>query len=161
MAINLSDEILDESFEAMDKKKIEKELTMRVKLSQEGYGSLSGNTLRLTNALTRLSLLGITVICIARAESAPKFNRALAAAPSFKGREYTKYFAGFFDFIGYVEDRVVDGQVVYPPSVSFQGDGSFVCKWSGIQPKGGVYKRVLNIEKILDASHGRTGTKGE
>lgn len=157
MGISLSDEILDESFEAMDKKKQEeKSLTLRVKMSQEGYGTLAGQMLRLTNALTRLSLKGITVICIARAESAPKFNRALAAAPALKGKEYLKYFAGFFDFFGYCEPRVVEGQVVYPPYVSFQDDGSFMSKWTGLMPEKGVYKKPLNITKILEVSHGQT-----
>jgi hypothetical protein len=156
MGISLSDEILDESYEALDdKKKIEKSLTMRVKMSQEGYGTLGGQMLRLTNALTKLSLQGITVICIARSESAPKFNRALAAAPALKGKEYLKYFAGFFDFIGYCEPRIIDAHVVYPPAVSFQDDGSFMSKWTGIMPDNGVYKKPLHIARILDVAHGK------
>ncbi len=162
MSVCLSDEILEESYDAMkEKDKVEKELTMRVKMSQEGYGTLSGNMLRLTAALTRLSQLGHVVVCLARVEQNPKFNRALAAAPALKGKEYSKYFAGFMDFIGYMEPRVVDGKIVYPPYVSFQDDGSFISKWTGLMPESGVYKRVLNIEKILKVAHGDDGGKGK
>jgi len=161
MGINLSDEIVEESYEAMDKNKIDKTLTMRVKMSQEGYGTLGGQMLRLTNALTKLSSQGMVVICTARAESAPKFNRSLAAAPALKGREYLKYFAGFFDFIGYCEPRIIDGKVIYPPYVSFQDDGSFMSKWTGIMPEGGVFKRILNIQKILQVAHGKGVIKSE
>ncbi len=153
MSISLSDEILEENWDATSKKG-EKDLTMRVKMSLEGYGTLGGQMLRLTAALTRLTQVGLEVICIARLEQNPKFNRALSAAPALKGREYSKYFAGFFDFIGYMEPRVEDGVVMYPPYVSFQDDGSFISKWSGKMPESGVYKKVLNIEKILKVARG-------
>lgn len=157
MSICLSDEILDESYEAMSaKEKLGgKELTMRVKMSQEGYGTLSGQMLRLTAALTRLSQSGKEVICIARVEQSPKWNRSLSAAPALKGKEYSKYFTGFFDFIGLLEPNIKDGQVVYPPLVSFQNDGSYVSKWTGLMPEGGVYQKVLDIEKILDIAKGK------
>jgi hypothetical protein len=154
MSICLSDEILEESYDATDKKKMEKELTMRVKMSLEGYGTLGGQMLRLTNALTKLSQAGHVVICIARVEQNPKFNRALAAAPALKGKEYSKYFQGFFDFIGYMEPRIADGVVVYPPAVSFQDDGSYMSKWTGVMPASGVYKKTLHIAKILKVAHG-------
>jgi len=153
MSICLSDEILDESYDAMDKNKIEKELTMRVKMSQEGYGTLGGQMLRLTAALTKLSQIGHVVICLARVEQNPKFDRALTAAPALKGKEYAKYMAGFFDFIGYMTPRMVDGQIIYPPCVSFQSSGDFMAKWTGIMPEGGVYKKVCHIEKILQVAH--------
>jgi hypothetical protein len=156
MSICLSDEIMEESYDAADKKKTEKELTMRVKMSLEGYGTLGGQMLRLTSALTKLSQQGHVVTCIARVEQNPKFNRALSAAPALKGKEYSKYFQGFFDFIGYIEPRVEDGMVIYPPLVSFQDDGSYMSKWTGLMPKGGVYRRVCNIEKILKVAHGET-----
>ena len=160
MSVCLSDEILEESYDAMkEKDKVEKDLTMRVKMSQEGYGTLSGNMLRLTAALTRLSQLGHIVVCLARVEQNPKFNRALAAAPALKGKEYSKYFAGFMDFIGYMEPRVDNGKIVYPPYVSFQDDGSFLSKWTGLMPEAGVYKRILHIEKILRVAHGNTENK--
>ena len=159
MSICLSDEIMEEGYEALDKKKgQEKELTMRVKMSLEGYGTLGGQMLRLTNALTKLTQAGLVVDCLARVEQNPKFNRALAAAPALKGKEYSKYFQGFFDFIGYMEPRVEDGHVIYPPLVSFQDDGSYMSKWTGIMPEAGVYKRVCHIEKILNTAHGKNGT---
>lgn len=162
MSVCLSDEILEESYDAMkEKDKVEKDLAMRVKMSQEGYGTLSGNMLRLTAALTRLSQLGHVVVLLARVEQNPKFNRALAAAPALKGKEYSKYFAGFLDFIGYMEPRVIDGKIAYPPYVSFQDDGSFLSKWTGVMPEAGVYKRVLNIEKILKVAHGTAAAKGK
>jgi hypothetical protein len=158
MSIGLSDELMEESYESLDKKKgVEKDLTMRVKMSIESYGALSGQMLRFTNAISKLSQIGYIVICLARVEQNPKFNRALAAAPSFRGKEYMKYVAGFMDYIGLVESRVEDSMVVYPPLVSFQDDGSYISKWCGIMPEGGVYKRVLNIEKILNVAHGKNG----
>jgi hypothetical protein len=160
MSIGLSDEILEESYDAMDKKKIEKDLTMRVKMSQEGYGTLSGQMLRLTNALSKLSQAGHIVICIARTEQSPKFDRSLSAAPALKGKEYVKYLAGFMDFMAYCEQRVVDGKIMYPPYVSFESDGSLMAKWTGIRPEGGVYRKVLNINKVLQIAHGKSIQKG-
>jgi hypothetical protein len=160
MSICLSDEILDESYASMkDKDKIEKDLTMRVKMSQEGYGTLGGQMLRLTAALTHLSQLGHVVICLARVEQNPKFDRSLSAAPALKGKEYSKWFAGFFDFIGLMAPRVDNGIILYPPNVSFQNDGSFMSKWTGLTPDGGVMNRVLHIEKILNVAHGKTNGK--
>jgi len=155
MTAGLGAEIEDESFESLDKKKgIDKPLTMRTKMSLEGYGALAGQMMRFTNALAKLSQQGLTVVCLARTEQNPKFNRALAGAPALKGREYAKDMPGYFDFIGYVEQRIEDGKVQYPPLVSFESDGSYMCKWNGLMPEGGVYKRILNIERILKASHG-------
>jgi len=161
MSIGLSDEILEESYDAMDKKKVDKELTMRVKMSMEGYGTLAGQMLRFTNAITKLSQDGHVVICLARTEQSPKFNRALQGAPALKGQEYSKHMQGFFDFIGLVEQRVEDGAITYPPSVSFESDGSFMAKWTGLMPQGGVYKRVLHIEKVLQVAHGESNGKKE
>lgn len=156
ISICLSDEILEESYESMEsKKKTEKDLTMRVKMSQEGYGTLAGQMLRFTNLATKLSAQGKVVICIARSESHPKFDRSLVGAPALKGNEYSKHFTGFFDFIGYCERRMgEDGKIAYPPYVSFESDGSFMAKWTGIMPPGGVYHKVLDIDKILKASRG-------
>jgi len=56
---------------------------------------------------------------------------------------------------------VIDGKIAYPPYVSFQDDGSFLSKWTGVMPEAGVYKRVLNIEKILKVAHGTAAAKGK
>jgi hypothetical protein len=154
IAINLSDEILDESYESANKKKSEdKPLTMRAKMSQEGYGTLGSSMLRFTQALAKLSQQGRTIVCLARTESNPKYNRNYSTGPALKGQEYSKHFAGFFDFIGLVEQRSKDGKVVYPPAVSFESDGSFLAKWTGAMPPSGVVNRPLNISRILKASH--------
>jgi len=160
ISINFSDEILEESYEALDaKKKADKAMTMRAKMSQEGYGTLATQMLRFTNAISKLTQSGKVVIFLARVESNPKYNRSYSAAPSLKGQEYSKNFPGFFDFIGLVETRSKEGLTIYPPSVSFEGDGSFMAKWTGLRPEGGVANKVLNVDKILKASRGSNGKK--
>ena len=161
IAINLSDEILDESYDSSAKKSADKPLTMRAKMSQEGYGTLGSSMLRFTNAIAKLSQDGKTIICLARTESNPKYNRSYSEGPALKGQEYSKHFAGFFDFLGLVESRSLDGKVIYPPAVSFESDGSFLAKWTGVTPKGGVANRILNVSKILMASHGETNGNGK
>jgi hypothetical protein len=162
IAINLSDEILDESYDATSNKKSnDKPLTMRAKMSQEGYGTLGSSMLRFTNAIAKLSQQGKTIICLARTESNPKYNRNYSTGPALKGQEYSKHFAGFFDFIGLVEQRSKDDRVIYPPAVSFESDGSFLAKWTGLTPAGGVANRILNISKILKASHGEVNGNGK
>jgi DNA polymerase III delta prime subunit len=155
MSICLANEINEENFSATDKKKdIDKPLTMQVKMSLEGFGAMSGQMLRFTNAATRLTSQGHEIICLARLEQAPKFNRALQAAPALSGRDYPKHMQGFFDFIGLVESHVGEsGRVEYPPLVSFESDGSFMAKWTGIMPEGGVRHKVMNIERILEVAH--------
>ena len=156
ISICLSDEILVESFDALDKKKEqEKKLTMQVKMSQESYGTLAGHMLRFTNLITKLTQDGLVVVCIARTESNPKFNRALSGSPALKGQEYGKHMQGFFDYIGYIEQRIEDEGVAYPPYVSFESDGSFMAKWCGLMPKNGVYRKPLDIAKIVEISAGK------
>lgn len=85
-----------------------------MKLSQEGFGSLSIWMFRLTAALGRLSQQGKVVIVTALLQEAPKWNRELAAASALKGREFPVNMSGFFDLIGLVEPRVDDdGNVIY------------------------------------------------
>jgi hypothetical protein len=74
-------------------------------MSQEGYGTLGSSMLRFTQALAKLSQQGRTIVCLARTESNPKYNRNYSTGPALKGQEYSKHFAGFFDFIGLVEQR--------------------------------------------------------
>ena len=165
IAINLSDEIMEESFESLknstDTKKSvkDKPLTMRAKMSLEGFGSLGTQMLRFTNLLSKLSQRGKVVVCLARMEQNPKYNRMVGAAPTLSGKEYPKHMQGFFDFIGLVETRVEvnketkEEKVAYPPLVSFESDGSFMCKWTGFAPSGGVADRWLDIEKILGIAY--------
>ena len=160
MNIHLADEIMDENYAAMDKEKIEKDLTMRVKLSQEGYGAMSKQMSRLMKGFENLTVAGIDVICTARDQENPKWNRELACAPALAGKEFPRDMKGFFDFIGLVETRFDDnGEVVYPPYVSCDDDGSFLSKWTGIKPKGGVIRKPFNVTKMMEIAHGKKGGK--
>jgi hypothetical protein len=161
IAIHLSNEIEMEGYTALEKKlgetgkKVDKPLAQRSKMSEEGYGTLAREMMRLTNILALHAQSGKTVVCLARLESSPKWNADLVAAPAFKGKEYARHFAGFFDFIGLVQPRVNPlGHNIYPPLVSFQDDGSFMSRWAGIMPEGGVRQKPLHIEKILRVAHG-------
>lgn len=161
MNIHLRDEILEENFEAREvnnKKTSEKDLTTRVKGTQESFGAMSGNMFRLMKGLERLTVNGIDVHCTARVDSTPKWDRSLSAAPALAGKEFPRDMKGYFDFIGLVESRFdKDGIVVYPPVVSCDSDGSFVSKWTGIKPEGGVIKKQFNVQKILNVAHGIKG----
>ena len=163
IAINLAIEIKDEGYNAMDeKKKAEKSLTFQAKMSQEGYGTLADQMIRFTHDLALLAQRGKTVICLARLDQNPKFNRSLAAGPTLKGLEYAKHMPGFCDFIGMVEPRFnEEGEVIYPPLVSFEPTGAYMAKWNGVMPDGGATRKILNIEMILKAARGELGKKGE
>jgi hypothetical protein len=163
IAINLSNEIKDENYAILDdKKKLEKGLTYQTKMSQEGYGTLAEQMLRFTQSVSLLAMKGKTVVLLARQDQNPKFNRALSAGPTLKGLEYAKHFAGFCDYIGYVEPRVdEEGTNVYPPFVSFEPNGSYMAKWTGATPPGGATRKVLNIEMILKAARGEFNKRKE
>jgi hypothetical protein len=150
MSINLSMEIEDEQFEARpEKERAVKSLASQVKLSQEGFGTLSSHMFRLTAALGKLSRLGKIVIVICLLQENPRWDRDLAAAPALKGREFPTNCPGYFDLIGLVETRTDnDGKIVYPPRVRFQSlDGSFTAKWTGV---GTRTHGPLDISKILN-----------
>jgi len=157
MGIHLADEILEENYESMAKDKdVDKALTMRVKMSQEGFGTMSKQMVRLMLGFEQLTIAGIDVHLTARTQENPKWNRELACAPALAGREFGKDMKGFFDFIGLVETRVDEsGQVVYPPYVSCDDNGSYLSKWTGLKPPGGVIKLPFNVKKMLDYAHGR------
>ncbi len=149
MNIALAAEIEDESFEAREsKEKAIKPLIGQVKMSMEGYGGLASQMFRLTALLGKLSRAGKIVIVTALLQESPKWDRALAAAPALKGREYPVNCPGFFDLIGLVEPRTNgDGKVIYPPRVRFRSpDDSFLAKWTGVGEKT---EGPLNISKIL------------
>jgi hypothetical protein len=150
MTVGLSSEIEDQAYEARsEKEKSLKPLVSQTKMSLEGYGGLSSHMFRLTAALGRLSQAGKIVIITALLQENPRWNRALAAAPALKGREFPINMPGFFDLIGLVEPRVGDdGAVIYPPRVRFQSpDDSFVAKFTGC---GNKTQGPLNIQKILN-----------
>lgn len=155
MNIHLADEILSENYDAMDHNKIDKELTMRVKMSQEGYGTLSKQMSRLMKGWEQLTKIGIDVHLTFRDQDNPKWNRELACAPALAGKEFGKDMKGFFDFLGLLESQIIDREVIYPPLVSCDSDGSFLAKWTGIKPPGGVIRKPFNIQKMFDVAHGR------
>lgn len=155
MNVHLADEILDENYEAMDKNKIEKDLTVRVKMSQEGYGAMSKQMTRLMKGFEQLTISGIDVHCTARDDQQPKWDRSLAAAPALAGKEFPRDMKGFFDFIGLLESRADErGEIVYPPLVSCDDTGSYLSKWTGVKPPGGVIRKPFNVKKLLDVAHG-------
>jgi hypothetical protein len=156
MNIHLADEIMDEDFAAMDqKKKGEKDLTFRVKMSQEGYGTMSKQMSRLMKGFEGLTKAGIDVHCTARDDSQPKWNRELACAPALAGKEFPRDMKGFFDFIGLVESQFNEkNEIVYPPVISCDDNGSYLSKWTGIKPEGGVIRKPFNVQKLLNVAHG-------
>jgi hypothetical protein len=154
--IALNFELIDEHYESKTvKEKSDKTLIMRTKLSQEGFGGLSGQLLRFTNMISKLSQNGKTVILLALLEQNPKFNRELVGAPALKGKDFPKALPGFMDFIGLVEPRKNDntGETIYPPTIDFRGDAGYLSKWTGYGKPG---CGPLNIQKILDKAHGRS-----
>jgi hypothetical protein len=155
MNIHLADEIVEENYESRDKKADKgKELTMRVKLSLEGYGTMSKQMMRLMKGFEQLTIHGIDVVLTARTDQQPKWNRELSCAPALAGKEFGRDFKGFFDFIGLLEPNMRDGKVVYPPLISCNDDGSFLSKWTGILPSSGVVRKPFNLKKMLDIAHG-------
>jgi len=156
MNIHLADEIMDEDFAALDaKKKGEKDLTFRVKMSQEGYGAMSKQMGRLMKGFENLTKAGIDVHCTARDDNQPKWNRELTCAPALAGKEFPRDMKGFFDFIGMIESRTnEEGEIVYPPVVSCDDTGGYLSKWTGIKPPGGVIRKVFDVQKLLNVAHG-------
>lgn len=157
MNIHIQDELLAESYETLDKKKsIEKELILRSKMSLESYGAMAVMMKRVMSLLQNLTQHGIDVHCTARVDSAPKWDRSLAAAPALAGKEFARDFVGFFDFIGLLTDNVeTNGKVRYPPLVSCQTDGSYLAKWTGVMVEGGVILKPFNVQKMLEVARGK------
>lgn len=170
MVVHLAQEILGENFEKQsdkDKGEIMKELTMQVKMSQEAYGTLSGQMNRLMRALQKLTLSGCDVICTARTEDRPKWNRTLACAPALMGKEFSKSMDGFFDFICLLSPRDkkdepipgVDANIeevwkYYAPLASFQPCEEYLAKWTGIFPPKGIVNRRFNVKKVFEEANG-------
>jgi hypothetical protein len=159
MNILLPDEILQENFDARDKKgkETEKDLTTRVKGTPEMYGALSRQMSRLMNASQQLCLSGCDVHWTARDQDNPKWNLELSCGPALSGKEFPRDMKGFFDFIGMVESRVDENrQIIYPPVVSCDDNGAYLSKWTGIKPPGGVIRKPFDIQKMFAIAHGRT-----
>lgn len=161
MSIHLADEIMSENYEASDKKKkSDKDLTSRVKMTIESYGVMSKQMGRLMKAFENITKMGIDVHCTARDDSQPKWNRELACAPALSGKEFSRDMKGYFDFIGMIESNLDEhGKVSYPPLVSCDDNGNYLSKWTGIKPEGGVIQKIFNVERLLDVAHGNTAVK--
>lgn len=154
MAVKLNHEIQNEAFDALSEDKKKKILIAQSKLSLEGYGGLSAQTLRFTDTIARYAVNGKYVIILARLDQNPSWARHYEFAPLLKGREFGKDFEGMFDLIGFVRSReeVRDGKrvVLMPPGVSFESDdGSFMAKWTGA---GKARHFILDVAKILKAN---------
>jgi len=152
MNISLSGEIEDEAFVARDEKEaVAKPIISSAKLSKEGYGGLSSQMTRFMKLLSYLSEAGKVVIVTCGLKEEPRYDRDLSAGPNLKGLEFPANFPGFFDYIGLVTARYNDdGDKLFPPWVRFEGDGSFMCKYTGPRPpEGKKAEGVLDIKKIL------------
>jgi hypothetical protein len=149
MGVALSSEIENETFEARsEKERKRKSIIMQAKMTQEGYGGLSSQMLRLCRVLGKLSSIeGKVVICTALLDEHPKYDRELVAAPTLKGREFPNHMPGFFDLIGLVQSRKKGDQIIYPPMVYFESpDRDFMCKFTGTGKKR---QGPLDFSKIL------------
>jgi hypothetical protein len=152
MNISLSEEIGDESFEARTKReRIDKPIASQTKLTMENRGVINNCVFRTLKALGQLSQSGKLVVVSCLLSENPKWNRELAAAPALSGREVPVSFAAFFDLIGLVQARVDEnGQIIYPPLVTFESDGSFVAKFTGTGKKR---RGPLDFMKILSINN--------
>ena len=165
MNIHLPDEILAENFEARERKKGEetlKDLTTRVKGTMEMYGVLSRQMSRLMKACQELCILGYDVIWSARDQDNPKWNLEFSCAPALAGKEFPRDMKGFFDFIGMLESRYDEkGEIIYPPVISCDDDGSFLSKWTGFKPPGGVIRKPFDVKKLLQIATGKMKERKE
>lgn len=90
---------------------------------------------RLTDLLKTLSGFGVMVIMTAQLQENPKWNRDLEAGPCFNYKDFNKAIKGYFDYIGFTIPNVDnEGDVVYPPNLSFSPEQGYLVKWRGVQP---------------------------
>jgi len=129
---------------------------------QTGYGALASWMKRLMKVLGVYAKGGMNVICISLLTDSPKWNKELAAAPAFAGKEFNRDYPAYFDLIGLVEQRTdTNGGILYPPLVRFRSEeGTFIAKWTGKQD--GKTSGPLDWSKILGVvKKGGDRTKGE
>lgn len=122
------------------------------RLDQTAYGSLASASVRLCNMLGELSLKGIIVVCTALRDENPNWSYSLNEAPAFLGKAFPINMPAFFDLIGRVRPRIKkddDGktEIVYPPIVDFESDGTFLAKWTG--KRGKTTSGPLDFQAIL------------
>lgn len=151
MNVRLSNEIEDEIFDAKDDdEKAVKTIINSSKMSQEGFGGLASQMSRLIKMLGGLTRNGTDVILTALLAEHPKWDKALAAAPALKGREFPSNLPGSCDLIGYVRGRIKDNKKVFPPVVLFESpDDEYLCKFTGVRPDVELVKVPLDLGLIL------------
>jgi hypothetical protein len=151
MNVRLSNEIEDEIFDAKDdSEKVVKTIINSSKMSQEGFGGLASQMARLVKILGGLTRNGTDVILTALLAEHPKWDKALAAAPALKGKEFPSNLPGSCDLIGYVRGRVKDGKKAFPPVVFFESqDDEYLCKFTGVRPDVEIVKVPLDLSLIL------------
>ena len=172
MASQLAYEILNENYESQTedgKKAIIKELTLAVKMSKEGYGALADNMLRLMNGLQNLAMAGYDVICTARSEERPKYNREIGIGPALSGQKFGNIMPGYFDFIAYLEPQEHDDDSIRPPYnasmadlwkyhaplANFDTNDSYLAKWTGPYPPKGIVGRKFHVQRMLAEANGK------
>jgi len=175
MAAQLSYEILEQDYASKtdaEREAIIKELTMSVKLSRESFGAIADNMLRLMNGLQGLTMAGYDVVCTARAEERPKYNRTVGYGPALAGQKFGNIMPGYFDFIAMLEspDHIDnDGNEIPPPPwdadmqtlwkyhaplASFDRSDSYLAGWTGPYPPKGIVRRRLHIKRIFEEANG-------
>ena len=171
MAAQLAYEILDQDYAAKteeEKNRIIKELTMSVKLSRESFGSIADNMLRLMNGLQNLTMAGYDVICTARTEERPKYNKSVMYGPALAGQKFGNIMPGYFDFIAMLEPQEHEGDDIPPPwdadikklwnyhapLASFDSNDTYLAGWTGPYPPKGIVKRKFHVRKIFEEANG-------
>jgi hypothetical protein len=131
LAIRVEDD-RNEDREGADKGK----LSAQTKTDWTEVNTINSQMARLTDLLKSIANEGVMVIMTAQMQYDPKWNNELEAAPCFNYKDYNKALKGYFDYIGYVMPTLTaEGQVVYPPKLSFSGSQGYLVKWRGVQPK--------------------------
>jgi hypothetical protein len=171
MVAQLAYEILDENYNAKsdeEKANIVKELTMKMKLSKEGYGALADNMLRLMNGLQNLTMAGYDVIGTARSEERERFNKTIQYGPMFSGQKFGYAVPGYFDFIACLrspdreddevppphDSSMLDLWKYHAPLASFNSNESYLAKWSGPIPPRGIIDRRFHVKQIFQEANG-------
>ncbi len=154
METDLSFEIMDEHFESKKGKngKVDtvKVHSLQSKMSEESYGILAKQMERLFRALAKLTFHDINVIVLTLLDNNPTYKRALKAGPALSGRAFAKIIDAFCDLIGKADTVIEDEVVTYPPLVSFEGDGSFWCKYVGTKMRGNAFDLDLDFKYLIN-----------
>lgn len=155
MCTDLTLEVLEQAYNARsDADKSKKALTGKSKMTEEGYGTLAINMMRLMKQLEVLSARGRYVIATALTDSNPSWAKSLEYAPAITGKKFGTTFPGKCDFIGYVQRKKdkITRREIYPPLVSYEvKSDTHLVKWTGLSPllKG---ERMAPIKMPLDLS---------